>query len=274
LALLGRKLAVSLPDSVLEDKESLRDKTAKLGLIARACAIYGVDQIEIFRDQTGHGEPEVIRRVLEYIETPQYLRRRLYPLDETLRYAGMLPPLRIPSHRGKVSMDRLRVGDVREGVVNSDGTVDIGLDVAPSLSGKAVAGDRVTVRLMSTRPPSAVTIPRNDVGEYWGYKVELKSVRDVLSDGGFKVKVATSKFGTPLSSVLGNLRASFESADSIKLIFGSPSRGLYEIMGRDLDKRVDFVLNLFPEQHVETVRTEEAIFVGLGLVGLLSAGKA
>jgi len=107
LALLGRRLAVSLPDTVLEEQESPRYKTAKLGLIARACAIYGVDLIEVFRDPGGKGESDAIRKVLEYLETPQYLRKRLYPLDEALRYAGLLPPLRIPSHRAKVPVDKV-----------------------------------------------------------------------------------------------------------------------------------------------------------------------
>jgi hypothetical protein len=274
LVLLGRRLAVSIPDSVLEDKESQRDKTAKLGLMARACAIYGVDLIEVFRDRERHGEGEAIRRVLEYLETPQYLRKRLYPLDETLRYAGMLPPLRIPSHKIKVSTDRLSLGEVREGVVNSDGTVDIGLDSAFALEGDAAPGKRVTVKVTSTQPPLAVQIPRDRVNGYWGYRVEMKSVYDVISDARFSVKVATSRLGAPIAESLARLRASLRSGGSVKLIFGSPSRGLYDMAGRELDKRVGFVVNLYPEQHVETVRTEEAIFAGLSLVSILSAEKA
>jgi predicted SPOUT superfamily RNA methylase MTH1 len=49
---------------------------------------------------------------------------------------------------------------------------------------------------------------------------------------------------------------------------------LYDIVGHDLDKRVGFVVNLFPGQQVETVRTEEAILVGLSLVSILCAEKA
>jgi hypothetical protein len=274
LALLGRKIAVSLPDTVLEDKESLRDKSAKLGLIARSCAIFGVDLIEVFRDPAGDGEEQVIRKVLEYLETPQYLRKRLYPLDDALRYAGLLPPLRIPSHRPRIASDRLPIGEVREGVVNSDGTVDIGLDHAPRLKGKATSNTRVTVRVASVSPPSVELISREQVGDYWGYKVELKSVREALSDLRFKMKVATSRLGAPLAEVAGRLEPSMKRAGSIKLIFGSPSRGLFDIMGPDLKRQVDFVVNLFPEQHVETVRTEEAILAGLGLASYLLAGKA
>ena len=274
MGLLGRRLAVSFPDTVLEEKESPRDKTAKLGLIARACAIYGVDVIEVFRDPGGKGEGGAIKKVLEYLETPQYLRKRLYPLDEALKYAGLLPPLRIPSHRAKVPIDRVPLGQMREGVANSDGTVDIGLGLPFELRGQARAGARVTVRVISSKPPVADRVQPETVKEYWGYRTELKSADQVLSDGRFRVKVATSRLGAPIIAERSRLEAAFRGTDSLKLIFGSPSRGLYDIVGRDLGRRVDFVVNLVPEQQVQTVRTEEAILVGLGLISVLSAEKA
>jgi len=274
LVLLGKKIAVSLPDTVLEDKESLRDKTVKLGFIARACAIFGVDVIEVFRDPKAHGEERVVRRVLEYLETPQYLRKRLFPLDEELRYAGMLPPLRIPSHKAKIPSDSLHPGEVREGVVNDDGTVDIGLDVVPRLRQESPSRRRVTVKVTSLRPPVADVIPKEGAGAYWGYSVETKTVTEVLSDSRYGLKIATSRLGTPVANELGELRSSLQAAEGMKLIFGSPSRGLFDIVGPDLPRRVDYLLNFFPEQQVETVRTEEAVLVSLGVVSLVSAEKA
>lgn len=273
MALGGKGLALAIPDTVLEEKGSLRDKTTKLGLIARACGIYGVDVIEIFRDRLGKGEGSEIRKVLEYLETPQYLRRRIYPFDEALRYAGVLPPLRIPSHRAKVPLGRIKVGDVREGVVNSDGTVDVGLDAPPRLKGEAAPNARVTVRIASTDPLTAELITREELQDYWGYRVEVKEAEEVFSDGRFDLRIATSRLGSPLAESLGPLRASVSGARGVKLILGSPSRGLFDMFGKALSGRVQFVLNLYPEQNVETVRTEEAVFAGLGLLSLLSAEK-
>ena len=274
MALFGRRLAVALPDTVLEEKESPKDKTAKLGLVARACAIYGVDLIEVFRDPKAPGEARGICKVLEYLETPQYLRKRLYPLDETLRFAGVLPPLRIPSHKLRIPSNKVAPGEIREGVTNADGTVDVGLDVAPRLAGNAPPGRRVTVRIISMKPPSAEIITKDEVKEYWGYKVEVKAADEVISDPRFKVRIATSKFGTPLPQVQSRMRALMREADGVKLIFGSPSRGLFDMFGRDLERKVDVILNLFPSQQVETVRTEEAIFAGLGLLSYISSEKA
>lgn len=269
MALLGKKLAVSFPDTVLEEKESPRDKTVKLGLIARACSIYGVDVIEVFREDRRRGEPTLIRKVLEYLETPQYLRRRLFPLDESLRYAGLLPPLRIPSHKSRVPVEKLKAGDVREGVTNSDGTVDIGLDENPRLKTRVGTNKRVTVRVASNEPLTADVIPRDSVDEYWGYAVESKAAEDVFADQRFGLKIATSRFGNGLQTQTSQLRESIRKTEGVKLVFGSPSRGLFDIVGPELARKADFVINLFPEQHVETVRTEEAIFAALNMVAVL-----
>ncbi len=270
MALLGKKLAVSFPDTVLEEKDSLREKTVKLGVIARTCSIYGVDVIEVFRDEKRRGEPTLIRKVLEYLETPQYLRRRLYPLDETLRYAGLLPPLRIPSHKSIIPIEKLAVGDIREGITNSDGTIDIGLDRNPRLKERAGANRRVTVRMTSKSPLMAEQVQRDQVNEYWGYRVENRTLEEVFADPKFGLRIATSRFGNSLQSQVVRMRESILRVGGVKLVFGSPSRGLFDIVGPEVARKADFVVNLFAEQHVETVRTEEAIFAGLNLVSMLA----
>ncbi len=270
MTFLGKKLAVALPDTVLEERDSLREKTVKVGTIARACSIYGVDIIQVFREDKRRGEPTLIRKVLEYLETPQYLRRRLYSLDESLKYAGLLPPLRIPSHKAKVPVEKLTVGEFREGVTNPDGTVDIGLDKNPRLMGRTAANRRVTVRISSLTPLTAEVTGRDQVNEYWGYEVEGGTIEDVLADQRFALKIATSRYGNTLQSQIFKMRESILKAGSVKMIFGSPSRGLFDIVGKELSHRVDFAVNLFAEQHVETVRTEEAIYAGLNLVNTLA----
>jgi predicted SPOUT superfamily RNA methylase MTH1 len=270
VAFLGKKLSIAIPDTVLEERDSLREKTVKVGGICRSCAIYGVDVIQVFKDEKKRGEPTLIKKVMEYLETPQYLRRRLFSLDESLRYAGLLPPLRIPSHKPKTAMEKLAQGDVREGVTNPDGTVDIGLDRNPRMRERIGSNRRVTVRLTSVAPLTAELVGREQVHEYWGYTVEGASVHDVFSDPRFALKIATSRYGNSLQSQIFRLRESILKAPSLKLVFGSPSRGLYDIVGQELSQRADFVINLFAQQHVETVRTEEAVAAALNLVNTLA----
>ncbi len=274
MTLAGRKLSIAIPDTVLEDHDSLREKTVKLGQIARSCSLFGVDLVQIFRDPRGRGESALMRRVLEYLETPQYLRKRLFPLDESLRYAGLLPPLRIPSHKPKVPVETLRPGELREGFVLEDGrSVDIGLDIPLELVRTSGPFRRVTVKVTKVRPLQGVLSDRNSSDEYWGYSVEERSVDQVLSDPRFRLKLATSRLGEPLADSLETLRRRLTGSDSVVVLFGSPSRGLHETIP-DLRKRVGLVVNLYPEQHVATVRTEESIASALYLLGLLTvSGK-
>ncbi len=254
---------------MLEEHDSLREKTAKIGQIARTCSIFGVDTIEIFRDPRGNGESGLIRHVLEYLETPQYLRKRLFPLDDSLRFAGLLPPLRIPSHKPKVPLGKITKGEIREGVVlPGESVADIGLDSPVTLNQKLEGGRRVTIKIVSISPFVGVPIERSESSEYWGYTVDVCSVEEVTADKRFGMKVATSRLGVPLRECLPRLRTGFGSSRGIMLIFGSPSRGLFDMI-RNLEEKVGFVVNLFTEQSVVTVRSEEAMASALYLLEIL-----
>ena len=262
---------MAIPDTVLEEQESLREKTVKIGQIARICSVFGVESIQVFRDPRGKGESALIKRVLEYLETPQYLRRRLFPLDESLKFAGLLPPLRIPSHKPKVSLNRLQIGEFRDGLVLADGrAVDVGLE-KPLIMRQELGNERrITVKITSVMPLEGIVVDRSQTGEYWGYEVEVKSADEVLSNSRYGTRIATSRLGDPISSRVGDLRARLAGPKGVLLLFGSPSRGLF-VMMRNLRQRVDFVLNLYPEQHSVTVRTEEAMSSGLYLLEILDA---
>jgi len=273
MTLAGKKLCVSIPDTILEEQESLREKTAKLGQVARYCALFGVDSIRVFHDPRGRGESSFIKRVLEFLETPQYLRRRLFPLTEELRFAGLLPPIRIPSHKAKVPLGRIKAGEFREGVVLADGfSVDAGLDVPVVLRRKETPQKRVTLRISaaSTSRVEGAPVDRREVATYWGYSVEVSGTGSLLADPAYPLKVATSRYGDPVPRVARALRKDLLGSGGVMLIFGSPSRGLFETIGKDLRNKVSYVVNLFPEQNVVTARSEEAIASSLYLVGLLS----
>ena len=156
----------------------------------------------------------------------------------------------------------------------SDGRmVDVGLDSPVSLRQRIEANKRVTIKLTSTKPLEGVPLARNQVGGYWGYNVEVRDLKHVLSDSRFSLKVATSRFGSPLSSFLAEmLSPSRPLPEDLLLIFGSPSRGLFDTI-EDLQQKVGFVVNLYPEQHTATVRTEEAMNSALYLFEIIDALK-
>ena len=95
----NRKLAIAIPLSIVSDIPHLREKTLKIGLIGRAAAIFRVNEIIVFPDILNINQKRdrnLIAMLLAYMETPQYLRKRLFKIKPELKYAGILPPLRTP----------------------------------------------------------------------------------------------------------------------------------------------------------------------------------
>ena len=254
-------LSIAIPSSALINETDPKIKTYKVGMIARACAIFRVNEILIYRDPK-LDESDFIKDVLEYMETPQYLRKYLIPIKPSLRYAGVLPPLRIPSHKPK----HLKVGEIREGVVRRvapDGTcwVDIGVDALASLKPKRKLkrGARVTVRVCSKKP---LVVEEAKPEEYWGYKVKKVELRDILKRNNV---VVTSRKCEVVC--LDELRQTLKRP--LTLIFGSPEEGVFEIAER-LGVKIDTKCwNTVPNQGVETVRLEEAIFATLAIVNIV-----
>ncbi|KAI2896234.1 hypothetical protein CBS63078_7210 [Aspergillus niger] len=144
-------LSVAIPGSIITNAHSVEQKTFLAGVIARALAVFCVDEVVVFddneygahcdyydhrdsynspiaknRDQvdgdtsspkayTANSDPShFLTHVLSYLETPPYLRKHLFRIHPNLRTAGLLPSLDMPHH--------LRANewcDFREGIVVS-----------------------------------------------------------------------------------------------------------------------------------------------------------
>jgi predicted SPOUT superfamily RNA methylase MTH1 len=267
------EFAIALPSSLLMEDRELRDKTVKVGTVARSAAIFRVQWIYIYDDpkERSDRDSNLTVQLLEYLETPQYLRRRLYPIRPDLRFAGLLPPLKIPSHKKEA---RLIPGEFREGVLVGAGDrtmVYLGVDSPVRYVGTGKVGARQTVRVESSPEGLVgVQVSRREVGEYWGYTVHRTD--DVLRLAeGFDIRVATSRLGRPISEVWEELKSRLKIGKKCLILFGAPKRGIFDMFPRkELEKRFDFVLNTIPSQGVETVRTEEALTATLEAMTLAS----
>ena len=109
-----RELAIAIPSNILEDCQSLSDKTNKIGVIARAASIFKVSKIHVYKNK-GISDTDLILLLLRYLVTPQYLRKNIFPIKKELKLAGTLPPLRIPSHTVNRQYDR-NIVDIRDGL--------------------------------------------------------------------------------------------------------------------------------------------------------------
>ncbi|MCJ1308315.1 hypothetical protein MMC25_001968 [Agyrium rufum] len=340
-------LSIALPGSIIANAQSHELKTALAGHIARAAAVFCVDEIVIFDDgqcksapsngfdksslggdkaYTGYSDPVYfLTHLLSYLETPPYLRKRLFPLHPDLRNSGTLPSLDMPHHFRAHERCKYREGVVLEtpganGTISTSdqgaskkskksskktteatpitepsvSTVDAGLPKPVQVDGFIPPSTRVTLKFQSTAqqidfysetmtaepvPPSE---PRERSGYYWGYSVRsAASLSTVLTecefDGGYDLTVGTSERGVDVSSLTGGgpKAKSVPDFKHLLIVFGGVAglevafKADNELAGMELDgpeKLFDYWVNLVPGQGSRTIRTEEAVW--LGLMGL------
>ena len=267
-----------MPASLTLDIPHLREKTARLGFVSRALATFRVEEAIIYRDRVGaeiDREARLIEKMLRYIETPQYLRRLVFKMDPDLQYAGTLPPLRTPSHPDKQSPS---AGLLREGVVVQSGTtsmVEAGFHNVVRVKSNLPISDRITIRLTRISPelegeiaePGGLTI-------YWGFRVARGNVSlsEIVRNRKFDLIISTSRKGTDVREITPELREKWVSSKRPLIVFGSPNDGVPEILARsgmNVSDAMDFDLNTIPDQGVETVRTEEALWGSLAVLNVL-----
>jgi len=275
-----KKLSIAIPASIVSDVPHLREKTSKIGLVGRTAAIFNVSEIIVYPDNlkiSQKRETDLIAALLSYMETPQYLRKRLFTIKPELQYAGILPPLRTPHHPLNRKTKNLKTGEYREGAVASktnEGTlIDIGVEQPALISGKQLpTNKRVTVKItdISGQIKAEIT-DRDTIPTYWGYTVtaEKNPIGKTLKNRSFDLTIATSKFGTPFTDVADEVGDRWGKAKTVLLAFGAPTQGLKEIAGHEglrLEDIADFVVNTIPAQGTETVRTEEALLASLAII--------
>ena len=149
---------------------------------------------------------------------------------------------------------------------------------------------RVTLRLDPKSEHAeavAPTEPREVDGYYWGYTVRrCESLSTVFTecpfDGGYSVSVGTSERGKDLSSVK-SLGVNLDEAH-VLLVFGGVS-GLETAARNDAELQrtgitpsnvgelFDHWVNVCPGQGSRTIRTEEAVWLGLMGMKVITSAK-
>jgi hypothetical protein len=279
----AQKVSIAIPASFVSDTPHLREKTFRIGLIGRAAAIFRINEIVVYPDMPNIDQTKdanLLALILSYMETPQYLRKKLFKLMRELRYAGVLPPLRTPHHPTINSLEKLTIGEYREGVVVSSTTkgsfVDVGVEQPAFILGKRLPPNtRVTVKIVKLQKTFLASLASpEEAAAYWGYKVTVSKTPfgKLTKNQNFDLVIATSRKGKPILQVLDKLKEKWNISANILIAFGAPTQGLYEIAAHErlnLQDIADFVVNTIPCQGTETVRTEEALYATLAVLNLL-----
>jgi methyltransferase len=294
------RISVAIPDSSLSDEKGLREKTLKIGKFARTFSIFGVEKIVIYKDPTEtrtKSDMFLLNLILEFLNTPQYLRKSIYPMNSDLSYIGLLPPIRAPQHTNKVRIKDVKVGEIRVGVLHDknsmlkkmdrktvtntnksilnfdkerfDFYIDVGLDYPIPFLGEGRDGEKVIVKFVNSYPHiKVIKASRRDLEKlYFGYSiVKVNSLEDFLKKLDDKTFVIfTSKKGRTFKSVEIQFKQSISNFENLLIVFGSPSKGIKEIYTNYHTTKNSMYLNMFPDQKTQTIRLEEAILGTLTL---------
>ena len=240
---------------------------------------------------TAQSDPShFLAHVLSYLETPPQLRKTLFPMHPNLRTAGALPSLDMPHHLRPNEWCQYREGiTVQEGSSSAGTYVDTGLPQKRFLRNAQVPPKtRVTLKLDQDNEEAeavAPAIPREEAGYYWGYGVRrCASLSAIFTecpfDGGYDLSFGTSERGIPLSSISPD---NIDPYSHMLIVFGGVAgleaavKADEELHSKGIDasnvsELFDHWVNLLPGQGSRTIRTEEAVW--LGLMGLRSIAEA
>jgi methyltransferase len=275
------KYDVAIPDSYLYGINSDIDRTVKIFQLSRTLSIFRISNIHIYHDKVlnpSNYERQFLITVLEYLDTPQYLRRKIYPMSEMLKAVGRLHPIRSPHHKDKVDMKNLKTGEIRVGLLEKKGgilCVDVGLDSLINYSGKFhQVGKKINVKILRTNKQiHAVDVTKEDLSHlFWGYSVhyftDLKKLIEKFNPSNLVLTSKDSKY-FDREAMYSKLTKDNDPNDIILVVFGSPKYGLDIIFDREgIDSKKYQSYNFFPYQGTQTVRLEEAI---MGVLAILNS---
>ncbi|NVM01081.1 MAG: hypothetical protein HWN67_01985 [Candidatus Helarchaeota archaeon] len=278
------KLIIAIPSSILENCQDLRSKTEKIGIIARTCAIFKVEEIYIYphyfktKNSIRKNNLEFITTIFNYLECPPYLRKRKFPISPFLKFSGLLPPLKIAHHILKNKFENLESGETREGLViesnDKFSKIDIGFNQKFYLDIPNLKIDRritIFLKIQNSKMKISMIDPKN-LKYYWGYKVYIKDLKHILDYFKDFCIIITSKYGKNIMKNKTKLINKILQVSKLLIVFGAPFEGLLPIFEKKKIKIQNnnfFNLNMIPHQGTETITTEEAIISSLSILNFL-----
>ncbi|MCD7781472.1 MAG: RNA-binding protein [Methanosphaera sp.] len=266
-------LSLFVPNSFLAESKDSKIRTYKVGLLGRYAALFRANNIVIYNDTSDGGSRDdalYMKTILEYMDTPQYLRKQVFPITRELKNVGILPPLRTPHH--PVSGD-VNVGDYRKGLtkkrVRKGTMVDIGVDQLALCKEKLSVNKILSFRVEKFGKEILIE-PDEPDSVYWGYDTITSDSN--LYDSITMMKnqpdlvIGTSKYAPTINSILNEVQTSVKQANHVAILFGGPYSGINTMIN---EHKLDYEINTVPNQGTETVRTEEAVVSTLSILNIL-----
>ncbi|KAI1493366.1 putative RNA methyltransferase [Biscogniauxia mediterranea] len=304
-------VSIAVPGSVLSTCRRDDQRTNVVSRIARALSVFSVDEVVIFDDSplesratnvdpasyTGDIDPcGYLDHLLQYLEMPPFMRRTLLPLHPNLKAAGLMQSLDIPSHPHPTDWLPYCEGVTTAGVPKSgSGTiVDVGRKEPVTIGDEVPSKTRITLKIDPNNPsmaePVDPAVPRTEGGYYWGYSVRrcnsLAAVfEECAYEGGYDLSIGTSERGVSIPEAFPDRKKKDNlNFNHLLVVFGGP-RGLEYAAENDpslnemgivrgrTKELFDHWVNILPGQGSRTIRTEEALFIGLACLRKIWDGR-
>jgi predicted SPOUT superfamily RNA methylase MTH1 len=214
-------------------------------------------------------------------------------MHPNLENAGTLPSLDLPHHLRPDEWCPYREGVSLAGTgKNRQGTkVEAGLRIPITVDDEIPANTRVTLKF-DQKAKDAILNPKEKIihgeavspdepreeGYYWGFNVrKAGSLSDVFTecafDGGYDMAIGTSERGEDLEVIYsGDQEQKVDGFRHLLVVFGGVA-GLEVAVQNDAELQklgvveakdvFDRWINLCPGQGSRTIRTEEAVWIGL-----------
>ncbi|KAG9243578.1 putative RNA methyltransferase [Calycina marina] len=242
---------------------------------------------------TGKSDPDrFLVEILSFLETPPHLRKLLFPMQPNLKSAGTLPSLDLPHHLKAKEWCPYREGVTLPGSGNEGTLVEAGLRIPVTVEDEIPENHRVTLKFLpdaelATKDYKAEAIkaeavspeiPREEAGYYWGFAVrKAASLSTVFTEskfeGGYDMTIGTSERGVNFERIFSDdEEQKVGKFRHLLIVFGGVA-GLEVAVKNDAELKnlgvadakamFDRWINVCPGQGSRTIRTEEAVWIGL-----------
>lgn len=248
-----------IPSTFTGEKKDIKIRNFLISQVARAAVTFGINEIGVYYDKDpkfdSHGLGRYIVKVLKYLNTPPYIRKIAFPIEKDLKEIGSCLPIKARYHYDRSRYTYVYVLNKKEDLYRvTDGSIEFEVKSKKKYKSNILIYDKNKKEF----------VEKYETEIYFGYEVfyynkPLEKLLNKLKKENFLI-IGTSKLGEDIRKV------NFKTKNNIAIAFGSFARGFEDIWKENFKEMFDIVINSVPDQQIESIRTEEAIFYTLALL--------
>ncbi|MHA1727164.1 MAG: putative RNA uridine N3 methyltransferase [Promethearchaeota archaeon] len=283
--LKSSNVTLLLPDSLLENEQTLMLKTLKIGVFARIFCLFRIKNVYFYKNSTNKTDQTILKEIFSFLNIPPYLRKK-GKKNRYLKFAAILPPIQSPSHLGvEYNNTIFKEGQILDKITTKLKFTELKIDLGQE---NIVNIKEKTENVTKLNKYKNVIVKINDQETllheftdsiiFWKSNVHFltTSISHFLQK---KIKQDNLIIGASKSGEIIDLNQSFLKSEwkknqsrKILLLFGPIKGDLKSFIIRkhvSLDI-IDKWINLIPNQGTKTVKLEEALICSLSIFNLLN----